>query len=175
MRAEVLKSVDNKLSGLYNSKCIVRYRFLTMKDKNQGWGYVLQWSNDSCMVKAGFTTTPLPSLLSTFLRYNGHDIVVIKAWEATKEDYQLDAERLQPFMDESGWMKTTLGLKRVVRDSLPCDSLKARSMFKRKCGKRVSWASWLKPSDEFVSPFPSCSTRQHQQKGAQSIIRSSGF
>lgn len=171
----MLKSVDNRLLELYNGKCIVHYRFLIMKGKNQGWGYVLQWSNDSCMVKAGFTTTSLPSLLSTFLRYNGHDIVVIKAWEATKEDYQLDADRLQPFMDESGWMKTTLGLKRVVRDSLPCNSLKAKSMFKRQCGKRVSWASWLKPCDEFVSPFPFCSTERNQQRSARSIIRSSGF
>ena len=141
----------------------------------QGWGYMLQWFNDGTMVKAGFTTAGLPGVLAAFARHNGHRLVVVKALEATKEDYELIADRLKPFVGSNGWMKVTPGLQRIVREDLPCDSLKAKSQFKRKCGEQVVWMSWLHPSQEFI-PMPlSSPTKERQHKGARSIVRSSGF
>ena len=140
----------------------------------QGWGYMLQWFNDGTMVKAGFTTAGLPGVLAAFARHNGHRLVVVKAWEATKEDYELIADRLKPFVGSNGWMKVTPGLQRLVREDLPCDSLKAKSQFKRKCGEQVVWMSWLHPSQEFI-PMSLSSPSKVQRKGAQSLIRSSGF
>ena len=141
----------------------------------QGWGYMLQWFNDGTMVKAGFTTAGLPGVLAAFARHNGHRLVVVKAWEATKEDYALIADRLKPFVGSNGWMKVTPGLQRIVREDLPCDSLKAKSQFKRQCGEQIVWMSWLHPSQEFI-PMPlSSPAKERQRKGAQSIVRSSGF
>jgi hypothetical protein len=74
----------------------------------QGWGYMLQWFNDGTMVKAGFTTAGLPGVLAAFARHNGHRLVVVKAWEATKEDYELIADRLKPFVGSNGWMNDGL-------------------------------------------------------------------
>lgn len=142
----------------------------------KGWGYILQWSNDASMVKTGFTTASLHSFLIGFARYNACKLVVVKAWEANKEDYELVEERLTPFVGSNGWMKVTPGLKRVVREHLPCDSLQAKAQFNRKCGDRVLWTPWLHPSQEFVPPHSSSiATKQRDQHGARSIIRSSGF
>lgn len=142
----------------------------------QGWGYILQWSNDASMVRVGFTTASLHSFLAGFARYNACKLVVVKAWETNKEDYELVEERLAPFVGSNGWMKVTPGLKRVVREHLPCGSLQAKSQFKRKCGERVLWMPWLHPSQEFVPPYSSSiATKQRDQRGARSIIRSSGF
>jgi hypothetical protein len=144
----------------------------------QGWGYVLQWSNDASVVKAGFTTASFHSFLSGFARYNACKLVVVKAWETTKDDYDPVEDRLKPFMASNGggWLKVTPGLKRIIREHLPCDSLKAKSQFKRQCGERILWMPWLHPSQEFVPPYsPSIATKQRSQRGAQSIIRSSGF
>lgn len=142
----------------------------------QGWGYILQWSNDASAVKAGFTTASLHSFLTSFARYNACRLVLVKAWETSKEDYDLVEKRLAPFIESNGWAKVTPGLKRVVREHLPCDSLKAKAQFKRKCGERVLWMPWLHPLQEFVPPYPSSiATKQRNQRGARSIIRSSGF
>lgn len=142
---------------------------------SKGWGYIVQWNNDTHSVKVGFTTTSLHSLLSTFLRYSPHKLVVIKAWQTSKADYELVEDRLASFGNKHGWINVTTGLKRVVREWVPCDSLQARSLFRRKCGERVLWWSWLKSSEEFVPPVSSIATKQREPKGAQSIIRSSGF
>lgn len=147
-----------------------------MADK-QGWGYIVQWSNDASMVKMGFTTTPLHGFLSGFLRYNGHKLVVVKAWETSKSDHELVHERLQSFLGPNGWMKVTPGLKRIVREHLPCDSRQAKAKFKKQCGERVLWCPWLHPSEEFVTPYEysSIATREREQSKTKSIIRSSGF
>ena len=148
----------------------------TMAFNKQGWGFIIQWSNDRLMVKAGFTTASFSKVLLAFAKHSPHRLVVVKAWETTKEDYELVATRLEPFVTSSGWMKATDGLQRLVREDLPCDSLRAKAQFKRACGDAIAWMPWLFPSDEFI-PMPvlsKCSKTRYRQ-GAQSIIRSSGF
>ena len=137
----------------------------------------MQWSNDASMVKVGFTTTSFHSFLSGFLRYGGHKLVVLKAWETSKDDYELVQERLQSFLGPNGWMKVSPGLKRIVREHLPCDSRQAKAKFKKQCGERVLWLPWLHPSEEFVSPceYSSIATKERIHVKTKSIIRSSGF
>ena len=146
-----------------------------MAFSKQGWGYIVQWFNDGTMVKAGFTTASFPGVLAAFSKHSAHRLVVVKAWQTTKQDYELIAERLKPFVKTNGWMKVVPGLQRFVREDLPCDSLQAKSQFKRQCGEQIAWMSWLHPSEEFI-PMPlSSPAKERQRKGAKSIIRSSGF
>jgi hypothetical protein len=91
------------------------------KRKTDGWVYFVQWASMPYHVKIGFSTS-LGDRFASFLTSSPDTLIVVKAFEANRDDEQELHERFENSRHAGEWFHLSIAIKKYLESEALCES-----------------------------------------------------
>jgi hypothetical protein len=108
------------------------------KRKTEGWVYFIQWASMPYHVKIGFSTSP-GERFASFLTSSPDTLIVVKAFEANRDDEKDLHERFDNSRHAGEWFHLSMAIKKYLESEAPCQTLEAKIKFGHKNESRIQW------------------------------------
>ena len=108
------------------------------KRKTEGWVYFVQWASMPYHVKIGFSASP-GERFASFLTSSPDTLIVVKAFEANRDDEQDLHERFDNSRHAGEWFHLSMAIKKYLENEAPCQTLEAKIKFGNRNESRIQW------------------------------------